>query len=81
MAAVLTVPCGALHEQVADRISLPLFLHPNWTSLIDPTLGSGGGEQQGEAAPPQFPSVTVGDFMSKWHTGRLYREDDQLSKL
>jgi len=25
--------------------------------------------------------VTVGDFMSKWHTGRLYREDDQLSKL
>ena len=61
---------------VADRISLPLFLHPNWDCLLSPITTAAGATD----AEPLFPSMSVGEFMRKWHAGEL-ASDAVLSKL
>ena len=62
----------------ASRISLPLFLHPNWEHEIRPVALS--GDDKGEVV---FLSITTGAFMEAWHGGEpgLAAVDPQLAKL
>ena len=64
---------------VDDRISLPLFVHPNWDAVITPTPLPGA---RGGSVTNELPSLTTREFMTKWHDGELNGGgSDQLSKL
>ena len=61
----------------ASRISLPLFLHPNWDHEIRPVALPGQGPDV------VFPRITTGAFMEAWHGGRsgLEAVDPSLARL